>query len=397
VRRIAPDRALAIAVFAVAFGTNVPTPLLLEYRRALDLSPTTLTVIFAMYALGLVPTLFVAGPASDRFGRRAVVLPFAVVSGVASALFLAASTSVPLLLLARLLQGSVSGAVFSVGSAWLGELVADPGAASRRAATALSAGFALGPLSAGLLGQWAPAPLLVPYAVHVVLVAAGLALLRGVPETHLDRRRDGPLLNLGVPRPARTAFAAFAVPAGLCVFTFPSVSMTVLPLRLQAAMPGFDLAVTGAVAGVTMLSGVAVQRLEARIGAERAAPVGALSGAAGLLAGLAGAVLGTPLLLLPAAVLLGAGYGLTLASGLTATQVLADPSARGALVATFYAVTYVGFGVPVLMAATSQGTDVDAALAVAAGCGVLLAAVLAVGPGRRLLQAARGRLPAPAA
>lgn len=388
-RRLSAAGALSLALFTIAFGTNVPTPLLLLYRVELGLSPTLLTGIFAVYAAGLVPTLFVAGPASDRYGRRAVVLPFAIVSGLASAVFLGASDSVPLLLLGRLLQGMVSGAVFSVGSAWIGELLPDPGQAARRATTALSMGFALGPLTAGLLGQYAPFPLALPYAVHLGLVVLGVLLLRTVPETHLQRRADGPLLNLGVPSAARGAFVAFAVPTGLCVFTFPSIAMTVLPLRLQAAMPGSDLAVTGLVGGMTMVAGVLVQQVEKRIGPAVAAPLGAVWGAAGVVLGVVGGRLDAPLLLLPAAVLLGGGYGLTLAAGLTATQLLASPAARGALVATFYAVTYTGFGVPVILAMVSDGTDFDTALLWLAGVALVVAAVLWAGPGRARLQRAR--------
>ncbi len=387
--RLPASRALALALFAVAFGTNVPTPLLLLYRTRLDLSPTLLTVLFAIYAAGLVPTLFWAGPASDRHGRRAVVVPFAILSGLASAIFLGATSSVPLLFVGRLLQGMVSGAVFSVGSAWIGELVDDPGTAARRATTALSMGFALGPLTAGLLGQYGPAPLRLSYVVHLVLVAVGLLWLRGVPETHLDRVTDGPLLNLGVPPTARRTFMTFVVPAGLCVFTFPSVSLTVLPLGLQSAMPGRDLALTGVVGAVTLGTGVLIQQVEKRTGPLVAAPLGAFLGAAGVATGLLGSVWDAPLMLLPSAVLLGAGYGLTLASGLTAAQILASPSARGALVATFYAVTYLGFGAPVVLAAVSDGTNFDAALAGLAIVALVITAVLWWGPGRALLRDAR--------
>lgn len=380
-----PSAALAFALFAVAFGTNVPTPLLLLYRTELGLGPVALTGLFGVYAVGLVPTLFLAGPASDRFGRRAVVLPFAVLSLVASLVFLAATTSVVWLLVGRLLQGAVSGAVFSVGSAWMGELVDDPGVASRRAATALTAGFGLGPVTAGVLGQYAPAPLHLSYVVHVVLVAIGLRLLLRVPETLLAPRRDGPLVNLGVPRPARRAFLAFVLPAGLCVFAFPSVSLAVLPLGLQAAMPGRDLVVTGLVGGVTMTSGVLVQRLAPRLGTTASATVGALCGTTGTLVGVVAGRLDAPLLLLVSAALLGAAYGLTLSAGLTATQLLADPAARGALVSTFYAIAYVGFAVPVLVSAASDGTDFDGALVVLAVVGFALAVVLGAGPGRRLV------------
>ena len=373
-------------MFAVAFGTNVPTPLLLLYRTRLDLSPTILTALFGIYAAGLVPTLFLAGPASDRLGRRALVLPFAVIAGVASMIFLGASTSVPLLFLARLMQGMVSGAVFSVGSAWMNELIPDPGTAARRSTTALSMGFALGPFTSGVLGQYAPAPLHLSYVVHLLLVVIGLVVLTRVPETLAARNPDGAWLNLGIPQPARRAFLAFVVPAALCVFAFPSTALTVLPLRLQDAMPGRDLVITGVVGGVTMTAGVLIQQVEKRIGAVRAAPLGAIVGSVGLAGGVVAGRLDAPLLLIPTSVLLGAGYGLTLASGLTAATILASPATRGAIVATFYAVTYLGFGVPLILAATSEGTQFDRALTVLSCVGMLLAAILVLGPGRRLLQ-----------
>jgi MFS family permease len=114
------------AVFVTAYGTNVPTPLLLVYRDELGLGPAALTGAFGVYAAGLVPALLLAGPASDRHGRRRVVVPFVLLSVATSLLFLAAGGSVLVLFACRFLQGAVSGVVFSVGTAWLGELVGDP-------------------------------------------------------------------------------------------------------------------------------------------------------------------------------------------------------------------------------------------------------------------------------
>lgn len=386
-------RDLGFTLFAVAFGTNVPTPLLLLYRDRLGFSATVLTVAFAVYAAGLVPALLLAGPASDRRGRRALVVPFVLLSGVASLVLLAADRSLWALLAGRLLLGAVSGVVFSVGSAWLGELVGDAGRASRRAATAMSLGFALGPLTAGLLAQWAPAPTVLPYLIHLgLLVVAGLRL-GAVPET-VTRVARGRLVNLGVPEGARPAFLAFVVPVALCVFTFPSVAVTILPLGLRAAMPGIDLAVTGVVAGLSLGVGVLVQPVVARLGITRAAPSAAALGAVGVGLGLLATRAELPWVLLPAATLLGAAYGLALASGLTATQWLAAADARGALVGTFYAVTYLGFSAPVLLSAASTGTDFADALAALTVLAVLLTMWLGIGPGRRLVAAERPDVPA---
>jgi predicted MFS family arabinose efflux permease len=387
----ADARGVWLGIFAVAFGTNVPTPLLLSYRGLLDLSATMLTVVFAVYAVGLVPALLLAGPASDRRGRRPIVLPFVVLAGVASVILMAASVSLPALLAGRLLQGAVSGVVFSVGSAWLTEVVGDAAVASRRAVAAMSLGFSLGPLMSGLLAQWAPWPTVLPYLVHLALVAGALVLVPRVPETVTRRRGRAPRLNLGVPRPARPAFLAFVVPVALCVFAFPSVSITLLPLGLQTAMPGIELVVTGLVAGVTLGVGVLVQPLEKRLGTVRAAPVAAVGGASGLALGVVALYADMPWLLLPVAVLLGTGYGLGLASGLTATQWLADPEQRGALVATFYALTYLGFGAPVVLSALSDGTAFAVPLAGLALLAATAGVWLAVGPGGRMVASRRDR------
>ncbi len=372
-------------IFVVAFGTNVPTPLLLVYRNELGLDSTALTGAFAVYAAGLVPALLLAGPASDRFGRRPVVIPFVVLSVVTSLLFLGAGSSVFLLFLCRFLQGAVSGVVFSVGTAWLGELVRDPPFAARITTAALGGGWALGPLMSGLLAQWAPWPTVLPYLVHVALMGVGLALLPRVPETRAAAdRRAGALINLGVPSGARWPFALVVLPVAVGVFTFPSTAVTVLPLLLTPTMPQIAVAITGLVAGVTLLTGVFAQPLGRRLGAVTAGPVGLAIGAAGLGLSLLGVGLDAWPILIPVALLLGVGYGLCLAAGLTMVGELASASARGALTGTFYACAYLGFGVPLLLSLAGGGHFL-APLTVLALITAVVAGALMLPGSRRLI------------
>lgn len=370
--------ALSVILFAVAFGTNVPTPLLLRYRAELGLSATTMTAIFAVYAVGLLPSLLLAGPASDRLGRRRVVGPFVVLAALTSLLFIEASSSVPLLFLCRFLQGAVSGAVFSVGSAWLAELSGSAGQAARRTTIAMSAGWAVGPLSSGALAQWGPAPTTVPYLVHLALMAGAFVALWSAPEPQTPGSRASlpgqrrPPLVVGIPRHAREPFRRFVFPVAVTVFTLPSVSVTVLPLLLQRAVHGFDLALSGLIAALTMLSGVLVAPLAQRLGPPRAAPTGMVLGAAGMLASLVASGMDAWPLILPAAVMIGAGYGLCLVAGLTVVGWVADPGARGALTAVFYALAYLGFAAPVLLTLGASRGGLGPPLAV-------LAATVALG------------------
>jgi len=376
--------ASAALLFAAAFGTNVPTPLLLIYRDRLHLSPTVMTAIFGVYALGLAPSLLLAGPASDRFGRTRLLLPAMVLVGLSSLLFLPGADSVPMLFLARFVQGLASGAAFSVGSAWLQDLVAARHAAhaARRASLALNAGFCLGPLSAGLLAQYGPFPLRTPYLVHVALVAMMLATAvtvarhgawsagrRGfagaslLPRSHLDARQ-------------RRVFRRTLIPVAICVYAFPSVGVAVLPLvlRHQAHVVAF----TGVLAAVTLGNGALVQLGVHRLGRYRG-PAGAGFGALGYACGVGAAVFQSGLLVFIAGALLGAGGGLCLNAGLMLVQQLSTPVTRGACNGLFYAWAYVGFAAPLLVTSFVTVDRLAVPLAVLTALATATAAWLRIG------------------
>lgn len=365
----------AALLFAAAFGTNVSTPLLLVYRERLDLSPAVLTAIFGVYALGLAPSLLLGGPASDRLGRTRVLLPAVALAGVASLLFLPGADSEPMLFVARFVQGLASGAAFSVGSAWLQDLTgADrPQLAARRASLALNIGFCLGPLSAGLLATYVVLPTTLPYLVHVGLVVVMLAVAvvvargrdpwRGAPGAPGSRLLSRP----GLVGPARRRFWRTLVPTAVCVYAFPSVAVTVLPLTLRRE--AHAVAFTGIVAAVALGAGAVVQPF-ARYAGRHIGPAGAALGTAGYGLGVAASLTQSLPYVLAGALLLGAGSGLCLNAGLVLVQQLSTVATRGALNGVFYAWAYVGFAAPLLCTAFVALDDLAeplTALAVLAG------------------------------
>jgi MFS family permease len=380
------------ALFAVAAGTNVPTPLLLLYQQRFGLSTEVITVLFATYAAGLVPALFVAGPLSDRLGRRRVALPGVALAGLASVAFAGAGHSLVLLFAARFLQGVVSGAVFSVGSAWVAELSAASGLAAggRRAAIAMTAGFSLGPLVSGLLGQFAPAPTVLPYLLHAALSAVALALALPLPETVGVRRHDAGgavhvqpvhLERVPVVAPGRwPQFLTVLAPVAVCVYAFPSSVVSAVPLL--GTLPATGVAVVGVLAGITLGAGALVAGLQARLGPWTAV-VGSGLGALGFAAAALFVGRGGLAWLFLAAVLLGSGSGLCLAAGLALVARMAPPQHRGALTSWFLACAYLGFATPFLLATAARSMSGAVPLTVAA----VVVAVVAV----RLVPAARQR------
>jgi MFS family permease len=377
-----PDRAhrrrLLVAIFAVAYGTNVSTPLLLLYQDRLDLSAWTVTALFAAYPLGLVPALLLGGPASDLRGRRRVTLPFVVLSGVASVLMIFGADSLWLLYLCRVLLGIVSGVVFAGISAWIQELqiAGDPLGSSKLTSTVLYGGFGFGPLISGALGQWGPLPEVVPYLIHIALVVAAVPMVVGSRETVTSdpSRRLRP--SLGIPTRSRRTVLTVVVPTALGVFTFPAVAFGLFPVILRQFMEGIDLFVTGLVAITVTTATLFSRSVVGRMGPWRSAPIGTGFGTVGLAFGTVAFATGLWGLLFPAAVLLGVGSGVGMTAGLRQVDLVTDSATRGALAGTFYVVAYGGMTTPVVVSTLAQGPGFAPVLSVVTALAVGLTLAL---------------------
>lgn len=359
-------RRLGLALFAVAMGTNVSTPLLLAYQTRLDLSNWAVTAIFAAYPLALAPALVFAGPASDVRGRRPVLIPGVFLSALASALFLLGRDAVWALYAGRVVLGIVSGMVFVVASAWMVELSpdAEPLWPSRLTGMLLYAGFGLGPVVSGVLGQWGPWPLALSYLIHIGVVLAGYLLVRGTRETVVAT--DRPIrANLGVPPRARRAFYSVVAPTAIGVFGFASLSFGLFPVLLRPAMENVAIFVSGLTAGITAFTIFGAQRLVAIVGPHRAAPLGYALGTLGVGLGATAFASGKWAWLFPAAVLIGAASGCCLTSGLRFVDMLTGPTTRGAMTGTFYVFAYGAMVLPVIITSVASTTDgIVAALSV---------------------------------
>ncbi|KQV76577.1 hypothetical protein ASC61_17085 [Aeromicrobium sp. Root344] len=341
---------VAAALFAVGWGANQFAAMLLVYREHDGASSEAVTALFGAYALGLIPALLIVAPISDRIGRRRVMRPVLVLSFIGTVILLVGGGHLGVLLVGRLVAGIASGAAFAPGSAWVKELSADgpPGTGARRAALALSAGFGSGPLVAGVFAQWLPGPTVLPYVPHLVLMVGVLALAWHAPEPFVPRSKDEGRRRSQVWQAMRSRrFLLGVTLTAPWVFGAAATSFATIPTFVDIGVA--PVAVTGALTGLTLWTGVAVQPLGKRLHDPRliiSAGLGAA--AAGLLTGLVLASSGAAWLVVPAAMLLGTAYGLILVGGLTTIERLAQPDDLGTLNAVFYSLTYVGFAAPLL-------------------------------------------------
>ncbi len=340
---------IAFAMFAVGWGANQFSPMLIVYRHEFRLSASAVAGLFLVYALTLIPGLLVGGPASDRFGRRPVVWPFVALSPLATLLLVLGPRSLVMIAIGRALAGLCSGVVFGAATAWVQEVSPDDGMSARRSALALTAGFGLGPVVAAALAQWASDPLVVPYLPHLLIGGAAVVALARTPEGAAARpgaaaRRRWPPAAVR----ARRFWLAVA-PASPIVFGSVSLAIVVLPEEVTSAR-SLSAGFAGLMTALSFSAGVAVQPLARRLRDMLTGGVAGLNCAtAGAAIGIAAVAASNRVLAGAAAVFLGLAYGLCLVSGLRQAEHMANPDERGAVIACYYALAYLGFAAPYLV------------------------------------------------
>ncbi|MEU1327865.1 MFS transporter [Streptomyces microflavus] len=388
-----PGYPAAAAVFAIGMaGTTLPTPLYGLYREELGFSELMVTVVFAVYALGVIATLLLAGNVSDETGRRPVLLA-ALGFSAASALCFLFEGGLPALFAGRLLSGFAAGLLSGAATVTVMEL-APPGGAARAGLAATAAnmgGLGCGPLLAGLLAEYAPWPLRLPFVVHLALIAAAAVLTWLLPETVTSSGRRPRLRpqGLAVPPQVRGVFAPSAL-AAFAGFSLLGLFTAVAPAFVAETLDVHNLALAGLVVFSVFLASTAGQALMGRVGERRALPGGCFVLVAGLVLVAASLLLASLPLLVAGALCGGLGQGLAFRGAVTAISAAAPPEHRAATVSAFFVIAYLGISLPVVgVGALTLGIGLRNAGLTFAGC-VL---VLALGVGLHLVRRPPARRP----
>ncbi|WP_345942762.1 MFS transporter [Streptomyces sp. SID486] len=370
---------------AVAFST-VPTPLYPLYERRDGFGAFTVTVVFAVYAVGVVAGLVFAGHLSDRAGRRPVLVA-ALLSEVAAASLFLAWPALPGLLAARFVTGLGVGTATPTATAYLQDLHARarPGEGPGRFETVSSAanicGLGVGPLVAGLLAAYAPAPVRTPYAVFAVLLATAAGLVLALPETVARPARPSPYRVQRVRvhgGPVLFGRAVACAWSGLAVFgLFTSLAPGFVATALHQDSP----AVAGSIVFGVFAAAVLGELLSAPLRPAAREAMGVAAEAVGCGAVAAGMVTGDPALFVAGGAVAGLGAGTLFKAAVALVAGSAPEDVRAEALATFFLAAYTGLVV------TSLGLGVAAQLSSPATAtlwfsgylALLLAAVVLVG------------------
>jgi hypothetical protein len=278
--------------------------------------------------------------------------------------------------------------VTATATAHLTELhsAARPGESRARAdlvATAANlGGIGLGPLVAGLLAQYAPDPLRVPYVVFVVLMLAALLAVALAPET-VDAAPIGYRpQRMSIPAGDGARYVA-ATAAAMAEFALFGLFTSLAPSILSGTLHQNSHALAGATTFVVFGTAALGQTLLARAGLLRQLRAGFAVLGAGLVLLAAGAWLASlPVFMLGGAVA-GGGAGVAFKGSVSTVISLAPAEQRGEALAGMFLAAYVGLAVPAL--ALGLATQFVSARVALLWFALMLLAVFAL-VGKRLLD-----------
>lgn len=369
-----------MAWVSVAFiaASAAPSPLYVLYQASWHFDTWLLSLAFSIYAFTLLLALLTAGSLSDRLGRRPVLIGAIVVELVALGLLLFAG-DIGHVLLARAIQGFATGVATSTVSAALADL--SPARNRQLGATVGSitplAGLAAGSLASGLIIQAVPAPIPVVFSALIVILVVGLLLVAVAPETIAYRAGSARSLipRLHVPTASRTAFVASAflnvgvwLTTSLVLGLLPQIDRDVFGIHSGIANGGIIALLTG----VGALSVVLTRSFGPR--------QSALTAALALIAGAAlqgAAIVAVDVWLFAAgAAVAGVGAGVGFSGYLRLVIRTAAPEDRAGVFSAMYVVSYLTFGIPVIVAGIVLGALGTAPVAIGFCCLTIAASLI---------------------
>jgi MFS family permease len=353
-RRRGLPAAVAFWLLAYAFainmmGTTLPTPLYPLYQEQLGFNQLMVTIIFAVYAVGVIAGLLLFGRLSDQVGRRRALMPGLALSAASAVVFLL-EQDLALLFAGRILSGLSAGIFTGTATAALLDLAprGDRGRATLVASATNMLGLGLGPILAGALAQFGPDELRLVFMVDLALLVPAAWAVWAMPETVTNptgfRLRPE---RLYVPAEVRRVFVPAAI-AGFAGFSVLGLLTAVTAAFLGGILHNTSHLLSGAVVTFAFV-GSGLGQLALELTSIR---VAMRAGCAVLMAGMV--VLGVALqaeslaLLITGALVAGFGQGLTFRAALAGLGQASPPEQRATVASTFFVVAYVAISLPVV-------------------------------------------------
>ncbi|MBB6732109.1 MFS transporter [Cohnella sp. CBP 2801] len=342
-------------ILMMSTGTSFTSPLFPLYQEQYRLSSLQITILFAVYAVFLLPSLLIGGSRGGGWGLKRVLRISILLSILATILFMA-SQQAWLIYGARMLEGIAYGSFTGSAVAFL--LKQTPkekaGKAILLSGMAVSVGFGLGPALAGLIIEYLHLmPLRAPFWLLTVLLLSAWVGLETLQDEDFqfwkERRREASgSISLGVSSDIKPHFWSFSALPIFTLFTLNGTVLSLIPSFVKNVIQTSNLAVSGLLILLLMGGGTMMQMLpwfkqpvlRLRIGI-------ALLACGAWLIVLSGTSESISLMWIGVLVqALGSGW--TFQISLRLAGELPNSSERPKVITTFYFAGYIGFIVPIV-------------------------------------------------
>src|SRR3984957_5124355 len=368
----------AFAAFFIAAGA--PTPLLPIYEANWNFPASMVTLAFGVYAIALLLTLLIVGSLSDHIGRRPLLISALALELVSMLVFLV-SPSISWIIAARIIQGVATAAATSSFSAAILELAPDKRKhlAGVIAGLAPAAGIGVGALFSGLIAQFSSSAAATVWIILAAVMLIALVFAIFAPET--AARKPGAIASLrphvSVPPAARSVFAV-TLPSLIAAWLVSALFLGLMPTILHLKF-GIDSPVIGGLAafaeqGAGGAAAVALSKMKP----QRLVFAGGFAIVAGIVLFIASIAASSLPLLWIGAVVSGAGLGGAFTGTIRSLVPLVEAQERAGLFSAIYLVSYLTFGIPVIVAGLLLSSIGVTAIALIFGAVTVVAAAAGV-------------------
>jgi MFS family permease len=337
------------AFMIVMMGTTLPTPLYPLYSNVFQLSPLMITVIYAVYAVGVIGGLLVFGQLSDRIGRRYVLIPGIILSIISAIVFLFAS-NVGLLLLGRVVSGLSAGLFTSTATTTIVNLAPDDkkNQASTIASSVNMLGLGFGPLLCGVLAQYLPYALHLVFIVDIVLLIPAFIGIWLMPEPIKDKQSFRiKVQKLSVPSNIRGTFIYAVIPV-FVGFSMLGLFTAISPNFLGDILDIHNRAIIGLTVFLVFCASTVGQLLFKQKSDYSVLMLGSGTLIVGVILVGISLLLSSYVLLLIGAIVSGLGQAFSFRAGLSTVNSVSPQDKQAEITSTFFTIAYIAISIPVV-------------------------------------------------
>ena len=351
-----PFAGVSFAMIVGVMGTALISPLYALYQAAWQLQTSDIARLYVVYMAGAMCSLLFLGRLADHAGFRPVMqwgLALALVGTFISML----AWNMPSLGLGRFIVGVASSLITTGATLGLAQL-SRPGNVQRVAMVTgflMAFGFGLGPLVGGVIGQWAPSPLVATYVPTLLLGGLGWLALRRLalpPSTPSTAPR--PLRWQDVlPRltwPQAHSSSAFVLTGCLSFLAFGVFGLyaSMAPLFLDRLVPWQGPVVSGTAIAAILMTSALVQFIAGRMPVHWCGAGGLLSLAVSNVLLMVNLWRGSTVLFLGGVLFTAVGHGMCMLTGMAMMNRLATAGNRSGLFSTYLVIGYIGSMLPMM-------------------------------------------------